>query len=298
MDEDEQSGTTEPESTLDEHEAPGNELAPLLSEVARSLQQELDVENTLQAIVDAAAEAVPGAQHVSISAVIARREVQTRASTDELPQSVDQAQYETGEGPCLDTLYEQRTARIPNMAAEERWPAFAARAQALGVGSMLSVQLFVKGEDLGALNLFNAEAEGFDEESEHVALLFASHAAIAMADAQEQDHLRQAIEFRDLIGQAKGILMERYKLTGDPRSRYWPGPVSAATASSATSLSSWPSRAPCPSYPNRADPADRSLRGLVRPSSKLGFRKIEFLSASVPRCPRFRDPFRGDLSAP
>jgi len=65
------------------------------------------------------------------------------------------------------------------------------------------------------LNLFNAEPEAFDEESEHVALLFASHAAIAMADAEQQDHLRQAIEFRDLIGQAKGILMERYKLTAD-----------------------------------------------------------------------------------
>jgi len=205
----------EREPTQGGHEVPGDELATLLSDVAQSLQQELDVQDTLQAIVDAAAEAVPGAQHVSLSVVIGRREVQTRASTDELPEAVDQAQYETEQGPCLDTLYEQRTARIPNMAAEERWPAFTARAQNLGVGSMLAVQLFVQGEDLGALNLFNAEPEAFDEESEHVALLFASHAAIAMADAQQQDHLRQAIEFRDLIGQAKGILMERYKLTAD-----------------------------------------------------------------------------------
>jgi GAF domain-containing protein len=158
---------------------------------------------------------VPGAQHASVSSVRRRREVTTRASTNDLPVAVDRAQYETGQGPCLDTLYERRTARIPDMGAEERWPAFAARAQGLGVGSMLSVQLFVQGEDLGALNLVNEETNAFSEESEHVALLFASHAAVAMSNAQRYEQVLGAVEFRDLIGQAKGILMERFKITGD-----------------------------------------------------------------------------------
>ena len=197
-----------------EHEVPGDDLATLLSDVAQSLQHEDDVDDMLQSIVDAAAEAVPGAQHASISAVTGRREVETRASTDGLPRAVDHAQYETRQGPCLDTLYEQRTARIPDLAEEQRWPAFTDRARGLGVGSMLAVQLFVEGEDLGALNILSSEAGAFDEESEHVALLFASHAAIAMAGAQEAEQLRAAIAFRDLIGQAKGILMERYRLTG------------------------------------------------------------------------------------
>jgi GAF domain-containing protein len=201
-------------ATTGEHQVPGD-LATMLSDVAQSLQQEPDLQETLQGIVDAAVEAIPGAQHVSVSSVIKRREVHTRASTDDLPKAVDQAQYETGQGPCLDTLYEQRTARIPNMAAEERWPAFVARAKDLGVSSMLSVQLFVQGADLGALNVFSEEIEAFGEESEHVALLFASHAAVAMASAQEKEQLRSAIEFRDLIGQAKGILMERFKITGE-----------------------------------------------------------------------------------
>ena len=191
------------------------DLATMLSDVAQSLQQEPDLQETLQAIVDAAVEAIPGAQHVSVSSVTKRREVHTLATTDDLPKAVDQAQYETGQGPCLDTLYEQRTERIPDMAAEERWPAFTARAQDLGVGSMLSVQLFVRGADLGALNMFSGETEAFGEESEHVALLFASHAAVAMAGAQEREQLREGIEFRDLIGQAKGILMERFTITGE-----------------------------------------------------------------------------------
>ena len=192
-----------------------SDLATVLTDAAWSLQQEQDVQHTLQAMVDAAVDAVPGAQHASLSSVVRRREVCTRAASHDLPRAVDRAQYETGQGPCLDTLYQQRTARVPDMAAEARWPEFAARALELGVGSMLSVRLFVRGEDLGALNLFNADAAGFDEESEHVALLFASHAAIAMAGAQQQEQLRAAIEFRDLIGQAKGILMERYKITAD-----------------------------------------------------------------------------------
>jgi GAF domain-containing protein len=199
----------------DEHQVPGNDLATMLSDVAQSLQQEPDLQETLQGIVDAAAEAIPGAQHVSVSSVIKRREVHTRASTNDLPKAVDQAQYETGQGPCLDTLYEQRTARIPNVAVEERWPVFAAQASELGVASMLSVQLFVQGEDLGALNIFSKEVEAFDEESEHVALLFASHAAVAMVGAQEKEQLKSAIEFRDLIGQAKGILVERFQISGD-----------------------------------------------------------------------------------
>lgn len=172
-----------------------DDLATMLSEVAQSLQHEPDLQETLQGIVDAAVDAIPGAGHVSLSSVIKRREVHTLASTSDLPDAVDQAQYDTGQGPCLDTLYEQRTARIPAMASEQRWPASTARALELGVGSMLAVQLHVQ----GALNIFSEEAEAFGEEPEHVALLFASHTAIAMIGAQEQQQLRSAIEFRDLI---------------------------------------------------------------------------------------------------
>jgi GAF domain-containing protein len=128
---------------------------------------------------------------------------------------VDRAQYETGQGPCLDTLYERKTVRVSDMADEGRWPEFSARAGALGVGSMLAVQLYVRGADLGALNLTNSASDSFDADSEHVALLFASHAAVAMAGAQAQEGLREGIRRRDLIGQAKGVLMERYAIGPD-----------------------------------------------------------------------------------
>jgi GAF domain-containing protein len=190
-------------------------LADQLSDLARSLQGEEDIDDTLDAIVHAAVGTVPGARHASISVVRGRREVRTRASTDELPRAVDHAQYDTGQGPCLDTLYEQETVRVPDLRAEQRWPDFARRAVELGMHSMLSVQLFVDGDDLGALNLHSEQVDGFGDESEHVALLFAAHAAVAMAGAQQQDHLRQALRTRELIGQATGVLIERFKITGD-----------------------------------------------------------------------------------
>ncbi len=189
-----------------------DELAVQLRDLSLELQEQEDVESTLALILSAAVDTVPGVQHASISSVVGRREVQTLAATGDLPRAVDQAQYETGQGPCLDTLYEQATVRLPDTATEDRWPDFAARAHELGVRSMLSVQLYVRGSDLGALNLHAATPEAFSDESEHVGLLFASHAAIALAGAQSESQLRQALDTRDLIGQAKGVLMERYKI--------------------------------------------------------------------------------------
>jgi len=114
-------------------------------------------------------------------------------------------------GQCVH----QKTVRVPDLCTEQRWPEFARRACELGAGSMLSFQLFVEGDNLGALNLISCQRGGFDEESEHVGLPFAAHAAIAFAAADKQDQMRQAIHTRDLIGQAKGILMERFKIDAD-----------------------------------------------------------------------------------
>jgi GAF domain-containing protein len=163
--------------------------------------------------VTSAVTTVPDAEHASISAVRRRREVHTIAATGELSREVDRVQYATQQGPCLDSLYDQQTVRLPRLAEEQRWPDFVSAAAELGVGSMLAVQLYVAGDDLGALNLISTSVDAFDEEDEHVAVLFATHAAVAMADAQATDRLERAVSSRDLIGQAKGILMERFRIT-------------------------------------------------------------------------------------
>lgn len=195
--------------------ARGEGLAEELSELARTLEKQPNLQATLDAIVHAAVATVPGAMEASISEVQRRQEVKTLAATGELPRSVDHAQYDLGEGPCLDTLYQEVTIRLSDLAAEERWPRFVARARELGVASMLGVQLFVDGEDLGALNLMSRRPGAFDDESEHVALLFASHAAVALSGERVRGNLKVAMSTREVIGQAQGILMERFKVTGE-----------------------------------------------------------------------------------
>ncbi len=123
------------------------------SDLARVLQQQQDTERTLVEIVHAAVTVIPGCDEGSISIVTARRQVRSEAASGELPRLVDELQEQTGQGPCLDAAYRHETVRVADMASEPRWPLFTTGALAVGAAGMLSFQLFVEGEDLGALNL-------------------------------------------------------------------------------------------------------------------------------------------------
>lgn len=188
-------------------------LASRLSELARDLQEEQDTDALLVDVVHAALDLIPHVSDASISLVMGRRTVESRAASGELPRQVDALQSATAQGPCIDAAYEERIVRVPDMGSEERWPDFTQAAYDAGARSMLSFQLFVKGDNLGALNLYGDDANVFDEESEQVGLLVASHAAVAFSGAQEISQLNEALNTRDLIGQAKGILMERFKIS-------------------------------------------------------------------------------------
>jgi GAF domain-containing protein len=190
------------------------QLGDVMIRVARELQEEHgDVEATLQAITAAAVATVPGADECSISYVVARREVEPRASTGELPRYLDTLQQELGQGPCLDAIWENRVVRVDDLRTDDRWPAFAARAAEQGIGSMLCFQLFVVGDQLGAMNVYARKPHAFDHESPEIGQIFAGHAAVALAGAEHEEQLRAGMSSRDLIGQAKGILMERFRLT-------------------------------------------------------------------------------------
>jgi GAF domain-containing protein len=196
--------------------APAGDLADVMSRTARRLQEEHgDVEATLQAITAAAVQTVPPAEECSITYVLGRRNLEPRASTSDLPRQVDALQQELGQGPCLDAVRHQEVVRVDDVGADERWPDFGRRAAELGVGSMLCLQLFVQGDQLGAMNLYAGRPAAFDAESEDIGRMLAAHAAVAVAGAAHEQDLRSAVDSRDVIGQAKGILMERHKLTAD-----------------------------------------------------------------------------------
>jgi transcriptional regulator with GAF, ATPase, and Fis domain len=187
-------------------------LARRLSELARAMQADMTNEALLQHIVAAAVAEIPGAQHAGIT-LVTGKELSTPAATGELVLEVDRLQYELGEGPCVTAARHHATVRCDDMRAEERWPRFASQTANLGVLSMVSFQLFVEDDSFGALNLYSPTAGVFGAEAESTGMLLASHAAIAMTTARTHAGLQIAMDSRDLIGQAKGILIERYKIT-------------------------------------------------------------------------------------
>ncbi|MCP2241747.1 GAF and ANTAR domain-containing protein [Lentzea aerocolonigenes] len=187
------------------------QLAETLSHVARTLQAEPDVDTTLGAIVKAAVEYVPEAEHAGIS-LVERGKIRTVAPTSGIVDIIDQLQYDFHEGPCVDAIAEHQTYRVGDVGTEARWPSFGPAAADHGIHSLLSYRLFVTDRTLGALNLYSSRVDAFDERTEEDGLLFATHAAIALVGAQREAQLGIAIENRDIISTAKGIRMERHDL--------------------------------------------------------------------------------------
>lgn len=179
------------------------------AEIARELLAEKNVQQTLQKIVDLAVETLVGCDYAGIS-FLKGKTVETPAASDDVPRTVDTIQYETGEGPCLSAIKDHEVFETGDLGREDRWPHFSARAKSeTGVTSMLAFRLFVEGDTLGALNLYSKAADAFDDTSRTVGLVFAAHAAVALATAVHEEQMDEALQSRDLIGQAKGILMAR-----------------------------------------------------------------------------------------
>ncbi len=189
------------------------ELSRRLAEVAEKLRrQHSDPDRVLAVITESAVANVPSAEFASITTVLQGKFVHSAALSGEPAGHCDKIQEQLGEGPCLESAIEQTTIRIDDMDSDTRWPLFADAASALGVKSMICFQLYVEGVNFGALNLHSTRKNAFSVEAESIGSLFAAHAAIAFSTAREEQQIRAALTSRDLIGQAKGMLMERYNL--------------------------------------------------------------------------------------
>ena len=190
-------------------------LASAFSEFARDVEHQLDFAATLDEVVRAAIVLIPGCDEASISMMRSHRRLESRAASGPLSRAVDALQDSLGEGPCFDSAYSGVTIRVADMAGETRWPRFASAAVEAGAVAMLCFQLYVEKGNFGALNLYSRSAGSFDDESEHVGLMFAGHAAVAYAASSQDAAADRKFIASQLIGQAQGILMERYKVTAD-----------------------------------------------------------------------------------
>ncbi len=160
-------------------------------------------------------ETIDACHHAGVTLIEAGK-FKTPASSDEVPPKVDFIQYETGEGPCLEAIREREIFETSDLTKEHRWPNFAARAnEETGVVSMLSFRLFVEGDTMGALHMYSKQQAAFADSDRAVGAVFAAHAGVALSTAIERHQLTEALKSRDVIGQAKGILMERENVTAD-----------------------------------------------------------------------------------
>lgn len=190
-----------------------NELARELARMAQDLHQLPDVEQTAERFLDYVSTAI-GARHASVVLMQRGGRLEPVAATGELVEEADRLQLEAGEGPTQDTVNDQTSVLSPDAAEDPRWPDWAPKAAAIGLRSILSVCLQTRKTTVGALTLYSETPGRFTETDESVARLYADHAAVAVTNARSESTLWQAIEARKQIGQAQGILMERFNLTG------------------------------------------------------------------------------------
>lgn len=189
-----------------------NDLTAAFLQVARHLGTDLDLPTTLQACVDGAAAAFPEIDHAGISLAHRNGDIETVAATDELVGRLDQLQYDLGEGPCLYALTDDPVVTVQYAAHEQRWPKFIPAAIREGLRSQLGLRLFTESQLLGGLNLYSTSTDTISRETIEMAELFAAHATVALGRAQREENLHNAIASRQLIGQATGIVMERYSM--------------------------------------------------------------------------------------
>ncbi|GAB1515205.1 ANTAR domain-containing protein [Actinophytocola sp. KF-1] len=195
-------------------------LARQFEQLARSLLKADTVAGVLTDVVRATVEVLPDADLVSMTLRTSDGELHTPVETDPVGTELDELQNQYREGPCFDAarLPELGYTHSPDLAGTPQWPVFGPEAARRGYRSVLSTPLLPDATPprlTGALNVYSRTPDRLgDEASLDRALLLATHASLAVANTEavrlaelREIHLRRALDTRDVIGQAKGILM-------------------------------------------------------------------------------------------
>jgi transcriptional regulator with GAF, ATPase, and Fis domain len=198
---------------------PGEALARL----GRLSLRELSMDSLLQTVADLTKSVMPGNPEASVLLLV-KDQPTTVVSTGDLATDLDETQYEKGHGPCLHAARSGEVTEILDTRSEERWPDYTPRAVERGNLSSLSIPLTIDVDEQvsGALNIYARRPDAFDADSRSAATRFAPYASVATGNLYAYQsardmaaNLQNALESRAVIDQAKGILIERYKVTPD-----------------------------------------------------------------------------------
>ena len=197
--------------------------AEALERLGRLSLRELTMDSLLQTVADLTKTVMPGNPETSVLLLV-KDNPTTVAHTGQLAVDLDETQYERGHGPCLHAARTGELTEIADTRTETRWQDYTQRAAERGNLSSLSIPLAIDEDEqvTGALNVYARQPDAFDEDSRSVATRFGPYAAVATGNmyayqsARDMaDNLQAALESRAVIDQAKGVLIERYKLTPD-----------------------------------------------------------------------------------
>lgn len=192
---------------------PSNPQVRLAMEtLGRTLNSPHQVDTALEVLTQGAVQAIPGADHASISVRHKDGTLETVAPTDPLIRELDATQYKLQEGPCYEAATDAAFTATFDLERDPRWPRYGPIAAAAGIHGQLGVYLSTTSGDRLALNVYASEPYDFSAESIEVAEVFASHASVAMGFVHTVENLAKAVGSRQAVGQAVGIIMERYQI--------------------------------------------------------------------------------------
>jgi len=202
---------------------PPPDATEALERLGRLSLRHLSMDSLLKTVAGLTATVMPGNPEASVT-LLSKGRPTTVVSTSELATDLDETQYEKGYGPCLHAARSGELTEIADARTETRWPDYTRRAVEHGSLSSLSVPLAVDADEqiTGALNIYARQAHAFTADSRAAAIRFGPYAAVATGNLyayqsalSRADNLQNALQSRAVIDQAKGVLMERDKVTAD-----------------------------------------------------------------------------------
>ena len=187
-------------------------MAKRMAELARSVAAPRDLDAVLSGVTETTVELLTGADTAGVLLVSKGGKFESLSGTSELIYEVDRLQEKHNAGPCVEAAVDELVVRTEDFETETRWPEYSREVCKLGVRSSISFKLYTGERTAGALNVFSRSPHSFDADSEMIGSILAAHAAAAILASRDSQQLHAALLSRDLIGQAKGMLMERYQV--------------------------------------------------------------------------------------
>jgi GAF domain-containing protein len=211
--------TTGTESAPPAPASPGSVAGPALAadafaELALEMHEAEGLEETVQAVVDFALQAL-NCEFAGVALRTTGGRPEVPAATDPVVAEIYKFQMNGADGPLVLCMRDRDTVAVPDTVQDTRWPEWSKKVLELGVHSVLDVPLWTGTGTVGVLGLYSSRTDAFGPDEEAIAYILARHAAVAVATARREANLNVAVDARKLVGQAMGILMERYGLTSD-----------------------------------------------------------------------------------